>query len=131
MGSWLALEIQQNSATVQAGSAQSLLQDSSEIWEFGLTDPRLAAQMWSKYQSENDLTEIERQYFISWTNIALNNLQAAHLLHEKGLLDDQVFEAYEYRAGIAKSAPYYNEFWDYAKRNYTRSFQGWMEGISQ
>ena len=125
---YVAIQIRESSKITKATSAQSLLEGSSLIWQQAMYNPEAIALRVKITSGEARFTPEELANLGLLSQQILNHQQMAFILHEEGMLREDVYEMYRSRARtVHKMIPVFDAIWPALKENYLPKFQVWVE----
>jgi hypothetical protein len=115
---YLALQMRQNTAALQVGSRQAIVESYRSFNRPFISDPTVGTLFVEKLTSYPELEPPDQMRFVSLLVDQMLHFQGALALHESGSLDDETFRAYRDFAAALLSTPGGAAFWSRGKKGY-------------
>jgi hypothetical protein len=127
---YLAVQVRENTRTQRITAAQDVIRLSAANNTVLTTNPQLFYVMSKWGQPEPELTAEElAQYRTLMLSIFAAHWQV-HFLHAQGVLDDEIFLAYERRTQGMLASPLAREWWQGTKHRFSESYQRYVDGLT-
>ncbi len=128
---FLGIELNQNTATQRVSAAQQVLDISAsinlDIFTAGIDSEYDRPSFFER--NPNDLSEEELGQFRLLASAVFANHWQVYYQYRAGVMDEEIFEAYERRTENLISIPLYLLWWEESKFMYSDSFQAWVDNL--
>jgi hypothetical protein len=125
---YLAIQIRQSSRIAKASTTQALLGYSAQMNTAAAGD---IAPVMAKVLSDQDLTPTERYQYFAYMLAAFAQCWQAHHQHVNGMLEREVFEAYERRTLSFLERPIAREFWERNRFRFSTTFSEYVDALAE
>jgi len=126
---YVGLQINQNTAAVQASTHLSLIAYGRDQAEILVTNPDLAALVAKANAAPSTLTKLEKDRFFEFTTWTMSVWEAAFLFWKDGLMNDNLWTAYEAYYGELSQHPGMKLFWKETREIWEKEFMQHVDKI--
>jgi hypothetical protein len=128
---YIGLEVNQNTAAVQANTHQSLIDYGWGQTEILLTNETLANLVEKAESNSEALTARERALFYEYTTWRLATWESVFMNHEQGLVDEDVWRAWDgYYRLLTLDKPGYAKFWRDNRNSFYAPFMDHVDSLT-
>ena len=128
---YIGLEVNQNTAAVTANTRQSMIDYGREQSEILVTNETLSNLVDKGESNPATLTPLEQSQFYEFTIWRFAMWESSFLNHEKGLLDDDSWIAWDaYYRFIMIGKPGYAQFWSDTRATWHPLFMDHVDAIT-
>jgi len=125
---YLALQIRQGSKIAMASTTQALLGYSAQMNTAAAGD---VAPVMAKVLSDQELTADEKYQYFAYMMAAFAQCWQAHHQYVHGMLEREVFEAYERRTLSFVARPTARDFWKRNRFRFSTSFCHYVDSLTE
>ncbi len=128
---YLAMQIRQNSESVRAASAQSVLAGVNDALQNAASTPQLARVVVLGQIDFDQLSEEERQQFIVWIFSWFRTIELAHHNYLLGHLDSRIWEGHARHLESVVQSPAIQNWWRLRESVFSPEFREFINGLDQ
>jgi hypothetical protein len=126
---YLAVQIRQNTGSVKAAAAQSVLAALNEALQSAASTPQLARVVVLGQSDYNRLSEEERLQFIVWQFGWLRIVEQAYHSHLLGHLDPRIWNGHAKHMESVVQAPVFGRWWRLRQSLFSPEFREFISGL--
>ncbi len=126
---YLAMQIRQNSESVKAAAAQSMLAGVNDALQNAASTPQLARVVILGQIDFDQLSEEERQQFIVWIFSWFRTLELAHHNNLLGHLDSRIWEGHARHLEAVVQSPVVQNWWRLRESVFSLEFREFVNGL--
>jgi len=119
---YVGAQLKQNTAAIQAQTAQQVMSTYAET-NFAIIGEEALAPLFIKVQNGEELTAVENEKLGVWAHIVFSNWEQAYRSHQNGLLEEEVWAAWDIYFRWNMEYPFVLDAWvNNPIEGYTKSF---------
>jgi hypothetical protein len=127
---YLAVQIRQNTASVKAAAAQSILDSLSDALATGASSPEQARVLVLGQTDYERLSEDERMQFMFFLLRWFRVLEQAHHSYRLGHLDPSIWAGHVRHLEGVMQAPAFRRWWSVRQEVFSSEFRDFVEGLA-
>ena len=123
---YVGAQLKQNTAAIQAQTSQQIMSTYAET-NFAIVGQESLAPLFVKVNNGEDLTPVESEKLGTWAHILFSNWEQAFRSHKNGLLEDEVWAAWDIFFRWNMEYPFVLDAWvNNPIEGYTKSFMQYV-----
>ena len=119
---YVGLEVNQNTAAVQAATHLSLIEYGRDQSEISVTNPDFAALVAKAEADPSTLTKLEKDRFFEFTTWRMAAWEASFLRWKDGSMNDTLWAAFDAYYQSLSQPPGYKVFWNESREQWEKEF---------
>ena len=123
---YVGLQLKQNTEAIQAQTSQQVMATYSNI-QFAILGEEALAPLFVKANTGQALTAVEAEKLGTWAHLVFSNWEQTYRSHQKGLLEDEVWAAWDIFFRWNMEYEFVHEAWvENPIEGYTTSFMRYV-----
>ena len=127
---YLAMQIRQNSESVKAAAAQSVLAGVNNALQNAASTPQLARVVVQGQTKFDQLSDEEQQQFIVWVFSWFRTIELAHHNYLLGYLDSRIWEGQARHLESVVQSPAVRNWWHLRESVFSPQFREFVNGLN-
>ena len=124
---YVGAQLKQNTAAIQAQTSQQIMSTYAQT-NFAIVGQEALAPLFVKVNNGEELTEAEAEQLGTWAHILFSNWEMSYRTHQNGLLEDEVWEAWDIFFRWNMEYPFVLDAWvNNPIDGYTKSFMRYVD----
>jgi hypothetical protein len=124
---YLAVQIRQNTRVVRASAEQAVFESGIGLDRTIVSDPELTQIWYLGRWNPDELTKEQEHRFRHLMSILYRDFENLYYLHQKGLVDDRIFDGWRVLHRGSMKQPGVLLFWERYGKIFTEEFRGFVE----
>jgi len=120
---YLALQIRQNTAATKLSASQSIMASLNNALQIASSSADTARATVIGQTDFADLQDDEKAQFMAWMFSWFRTLEQAHFYHQRGYLDEDIWQSQLRHLEQAIKAPGVRQWWDARQNLFSQPFQ--------